>query len=51
MAFEVSNLMKMSFYIGFGDGMGLLLQVNWLLNEDVDHVVRIWMEEGRTKGI
>ncbi len=49
--FEVNNSMKMNFYIGFGDGVGLLLQVSWLSNEDVVHVVRIWMEQGRTKGI
>jgi hypothetical protein len=34
MVFEVCNSMKMNFCVGFGDGVGLLLQVNWLLNEE-----------------
>jgi len=31
--FEVCNSMKMNFCIGFSDGMGLSLQLGWLLNE------------------
>ncbi len=34
MVFEVCNSMKMNFCVGFGDGVSLLLQVNWLLNEE-----------------
>jgi hypothetical protein len=34
MVFEVCNSMEMSFLIGFGDGMGLLLQLDRLLNEE-----------------
>jgi hypothetical protein len=33
MVFEFCNSMKMNFCIGFSDGMGLLLQLGWLLNE------------------
>ncbi len=31
--FEVCNSMEMSFRIGFGDGVGLLLPLEWLFNE------------------
>jgi len=34
LVFEVCNSMKMNFCVGFGDGISLLLQVNWLLNEE-----------------
>jgi hypothetical protein len=34
MVFQVCNSIKMSFYIGFGGGAGLLLQMSWLLNEE-----------------
>jgi len=33
MVFEVCNTMEMNFLIGFGDGVGLLLPLGWLLNE------------------
>jgi hypothetical protein len=28
--------MKMNFWVGFGDGMGLLLELGWLLNEECE---------------
>jgi hypothetical protein len=34
MVFEVCNSMKMNLCIGFGDGVGLLLQMSWLLKEE-----------------
>jgi hypothetical protein len=33
MVFEVCNSMKMNLCVGFGDGVGLLLQMSWLLKE------------------
>jgi hypothetical protein len=34
MVFQVCNSIEMNFWIGFGDGAGLLLQLGWLLNEE-----------------
>ncbi len=42
--------MEMNFWVGFGDGVGLLLQLGWLLNEECKLRnwrlvgVRDWME-------
>jgi len=44
MVFEVYNSMKMNFCVGFGDGMGLLLQWGWLLNEECGSRWGVWME-------
>jgi hypothetical protein len=35
MVFEVCNSMKMNLCFGFGDGVGLLLQMSWLLKKEV----------------
>jgi len=51
MVFEVCNLMKMNFYIGFGDRVGLLLKVSWLLNEECKSCCEDWMEEKRAEDI
>jgi hypothetical protein len=44
MVFEVYNSMKMNFCVAFGDGMGLLLQWGWLLNEECRSHWGVWME-------
>ncbi len=48
--FEVCNSMKMSFCLGFDDGMGLLLQVSWVLNEEcISHCGEIGWRKGELK--
>ncbi len=48
--FEDCNSMEMSLRVGFCDGVGLLLQLGWLLNEECKPCneglvgVRDWME-------
>jgi hypothetical protein len=50
MVFEVCNSMKMNFCLGFGDGVGLLLQVSWLLNEKCrSHCREIRWRKGELK--
>ncbi len=50
MVCEVYNSMKTSLWVGFGDGVGLLLHLGWLLNEECgSHSGRLvgagnWME-------
>jgi hypothetical protein len=50
MVFEDCNSMEMSLRVGFCDGVGLLLQLGWLLNEECKPCneglvgVRDWME-------
>jgi hypothetical protein len=50
MVFEVYNSMKMSFCLGFSDGVGLLLQVSWVLNEEcISHCREIGWRKGELK--
>jgi hypothetical protein len=52
MVFEVYYSMKMNFSVDFGDGVGLLLQLSWLLNEECTSCLwGDWMEEGRVEEI
>jgi hypothetical protein len=43
MVFEVCNSMEMNFWVGFSDGVDLLLQLSWSWMKNANHIADNWL--------